>query len=278
MDIRTRAAWGLPAEPWAAHNVRTADGAHVRLFASAAADAGAMVWILGKSGLGKSHAVRDSFGALDAHIVEPIRLDKERLTMGDIQTRIIRSLSDEKVWQSGEARSGQTARILGEARRPVVLLIDDAHVLHPQTVRGLKRLREIGWKGRRAPLLGIVLVGQSDSAKRIPEVALRSDRYTLAGLTADEAVRATDQAINGDRQRIVPAGLQAIANARQARNWLTLQDLVDGCLAEALAMGADQVDAKVVRAALGSAPAEPVAAGPAGDDTLAAHLRKSAAA
>ena len=188
MDILTRAAWDLPADPWSGVDLRTADATRAELLVRAAYDAHAMVSLIGHRGCGKTHAVRRAI-APGVKVVEPLRLDRERLHLGDIQAAIIRDLSDEPMRQSGEARSGQVRRLLGTAQPRTVLFIDDAHCLHPATVRGLKRLRELSYHGRKS-LIGVVLAGQRDVTANIPEVGLRSDRLTLAGLTAREAAEA----------------------------------------------------------------------------------------
>lgn len=281
MDILARHAFGLGADPWAVRNLRTADAARTELLVGAAAHAQAMVWIVGPRGSGKSHAVRRALDLVDASIVEPLRLDKERLHLGDIQAAIVRDLSnDERVRRSGEARSGQVRRLLGLSPRRTVLVIEEAHVLHPSTIRGLKRLRELGWHARKAPLIGVVLVGQRDAAAHIPEVGLRSDRMTFAGLTAREAATAVTQAINAEGEVMTAEAVELLSRSGRARNWLDLQAAVDACLAQAHAAGLEQVDAATVRTALNQAEdsgAAPAAAGPADDAAIAERLRRSVA-
>ena len=112
-------------------------------------------------------------------------------------------------------------------------MINDAHVLHPTTLRALKRLRELSWRGR-SPLLTVVLLGQTDRAGAIPEVGLRTSTVTLAGLTAAEA----ETAVAAATGQALSAGVAAqLAAAPPARTWLDLQRLLDDCLAEAIARG-----------------------------------------
>ena len=206
------------------------------------------VSVLGPRGSGKTWAVRAALEGHTVKVVEPLRLTRDKLHMGDIETALVREISDENPRRSGEARSYQVKRILGEfsRARPVVLVIDDAHVLHHQTLRALKRLREITWLNR-SPLLGIVLIGQHDKTRGIDEVRLRSDRLWLEGLTAKEvasAVRAaTGKLFDG-------SAVQAIADSGLAANWLDLQAIVDACLAAAKAQGSTQVDTRCVQGVL----------------------------
>lgn len=108
----------------------------------------------------------------------------------------VRELSDETVRGSGEARGHQVRRVLGRSQPTarIVLLIDDAHTLHHQTLRALKRLPELSWLDV-SPLLGSVLLGQADRAGSIPEGGLRSDHVPLGGPDAWEAAAALEAAL-----------------------------------------------------------------------------------
>jgi type II secretory pathway predicted ATPase ExeA len=247
--------FGLPADPWAGCHLPTTDATRVAQAVEAAAEAQLLVSILGARGAGKTHAVRQALrGLRDIQTVEPLRLGRERLHIGDVESAIIRELAPhERPRRSGEARSHQVRRVLGQGARthPVILLVDDAHVLHRATLRALKRLRELSWLGV-ARLLGIVLLGQADRAASIPELGLRSDRLWLAGLLPEEAETALEQALNRRGRAIViePEATAALGASAQARNWLDLAALADDCLLEAAARGEDRITAAVADAVL----------------------------
>ncbi|MCY3730082.1 MAG: AAA family ATPase [Rhodospirillaceae bacterium] len=263
----------------------TGDAARVATLVGAAASTQAMVWITGPRGVGKTRAVRRALETQDIPLVEPLRLDRENLHLGDIQAAIVRDLSDETLRRSGEARSGQVRRILGTVRRPPVLFIDESHALHHAAVRGLKRLRELSWLNRPAPLLGIVLAGQREPSARMAEVTLRSARLTMAGLSREEAGRAVADALNRKGRVIGFAALKHLSGDDRARNWLDLQQLVDAAIALALARGLDQIDDDVAAAVVGavartqaSAPAPaPKPAAPS-DEAVSAVLGRQGAA
>lgn len=259
MNFQARAHFRLPADPWGGRHIATSDAVRAHILIAAAADAQAMVRICGARGAGKSRAVRHELAKRPGlPVVEPLRLDRERLHLGDVQHAIVRDLSDEPPRRSGEARSGQVRRILGTVSgRAPVLVIDDAHVLHAATVRGLKRLRELGHRGA-ASLIGIVLIGQSDPAASIPEVALRSDRFWFAGLTGADVRKAVASAVG---EVMETAAIEAIGESDRSRNWLNLQALVDECLVAAASAGAAKVSPAHVRAVL--SPVAPAAAAPA---------------
>ena len=270
MKILTRQHFKLPADPWAGWTCATADQTRVADLIKAAVAGDLFVSIIGQRGSGKTQAARHALAACGdgARVVEPLRLTRDKLHMGDIETALIVSLADESPRRSGEARSRQVRRILGSVSRArkVALFIDDAHVLHSQTLRALKRLRELSFAGR-APLLSVILAAQRDKTASIPEVGLRADALSMGGLAkveVEEALRAAgllDGAMTTDAARLLAA-------APAAGNWLDLRQLVDDCLFQAMAAGARQVDGVHVRAALRAAPAAtaaPAAADPAAD-------------
>ena len=247
MKIINRQHFGLPPNPW--NNARpTADSTRVAALVAAAIQSQEFVSILGARGSGKTWAVRAALESHTVTVVEPLRLTRDKLHMGDIETALVRELSDESPRRSGEARSYQVKRILGEFSRtqPVVLVIDDAHVLHHQTLRALKRLREFTWLNR-SPLIGVVLIGQHDKTRGIDEVRLRSDQLWLEGLTTQEIA----SAMRGAAGKVFDSGaVQAIADSGQAANWLDLQAIVDACLAAAKARGLARIDSRCVQAVL----------------------------
>ena len=252
MDILTRHRFGLPPDPWKGLHLDTADVERVGLLARAAAADQAMVAIVGPRGGGKTHAVLHTLRDTGAKVVRVQRLDRERAHMGDVVTALVEQLSDERVRHSGEARAGQVCRVLGQERRPVVLFVDDMHVLHYQTLKGLKRLRELEWGSRRAPMLGIVLAGQRDRTASVPEVGLRTSTMTLGGLSVGEAAAALQRAVG---KAIEPAALPGIVEAA-AGVWLDMQDLVDLALARAAERGETRVSAAAVAAVLRDLPPE----------------------
>ena len=242
-----RQDFGLAPNPWPDLTIDTQDMSQLSEITAACIKTRAMVSVIGARGSGKTYALRRAFDAQDTLvIVEPLRLTRDKLHMGDIENALIRDLSDERPRRSGEARSHQVRRILGEAqkRHEIVLYIDDAHILHHSTLRALKRLRELSWLNK-APLLSIVLVGQFDKTASIAEVGLRSDSLHLNGLTPAEIKHAV-QSIFSDK--ITQDALRAVSKIKLAANWLNLQNIMDACIATALARGAGQIDEDIVAA------------------------------
>lgn len=237
--MRSRCGIEWPSVPQA-----TTDVAAVAALVAAAIRTGALAQIVGQRGVGKTTAIRAALRGSDALAIEPLRLDRERLHIGDVVSAVVTALGYERPRHSAEARSAQARRLLGRADRPVAIVIDDAHLLATPTVRALRRLREWAWQGR-APLAAIVLVGQSDRTASIPEVGLRTSTEHLAGLTAAEAQSALEAA------GVPGAAAAAMAAHPRSRCWLDLQALMDECLLAAAAAGEQALTPSVVERVVG---------------------------
>ncbi|MCY3689854.1 MAG: AAA family ATPase [Chloroflexota bacterium] len=229
-------------------DMATLDAGRVRDAVAAAVAELGLLSISGRRGSGKTLSVWRALERSGATVVEPIRLDRERLTLADVLAAIVRDLSTERPRHSNEARAGQARRLLRGAAGPVALLIDDAHGLHHNTLRGLKRLRELGARGRRRGALAIVLTGQSDATSRVPEVGLRSAHLALAGLTAGEIAGALRGAMGAG---IEEAAAARIAQDPRAANWLDMQALARAAAREAELRGGGPVTAADAEKALG---------------------------
>lgn len=258
MSILTRLALGLPADPWAGALQRTGDAVRVRRLVGAAAECGGLVAVVGRRGSGKTSAVRAAVAATGALAVEPCRLDRERLHIGDIVTALVIALGDDERPRHGaELRAAQARRLLGRRKGRVVLVVDDAERLAGATLRAIKRLREWSFGGR-SPLLAVVLAGQERRLVAVPEVDLRTSSMVMAGLTRAEAEAAVTSALG----RVCPPAAAARIAAAAGGNWLDLQQVADRALAEANAAGAAEVTPAAVDAATGEAPDTPAAPGP----------------
>lgn len=254
MDILTRRRFGLAPRLWRGH-LDTADSRRAAVLAGAAAAAQAFVSVIGRSGTGKTTAVLQALRQAGAAIVAPCRPDLPRLHMGDILVALIGDLSQETAYRSGEHRARQARRILGTATEQAVLVIDDAHDLNASTLRALKHLWELGFRGR-TPLLGIVLLSETDRTGRVPSVDRRVSKLRFTGLDAAEAAAALRSAC-GDV--LDAAAVERLAAAPQACNWRDLGELVDEALREAAARGERTVSEAAAAAAVDRAAERPEA-------------------
>ena len=160
------------------------------------AELGGIVAIYGGVGAGKTTLADIAYEQIlekgNITIVRPygmIESDSSHpLTVKNIVNALIFSCSDERPKLDREARARQLNKILETkhaAKQHICLFIDEAHLLHTQTLLGLKRLLEL--KVGRAPSLRLVLIGQQElktrfQENRSPDLApfiQRCDQYEL---------------------------------------------------------------------------------------------------
>lgn len=260
---------GYKRDPFLGGQFRTGDMVRVERILTMAVESRAMISIVGERGIGKSDAIKAALDKLKVRKVSVERLDKEGLTIADIKTAMILDLSTEAIKRGGETSSRQLRRIVGEAAKkspvPIVVVIEEAQRLHPNTLRSLKSLREIEWMGE-SELFTIILVAQSDPMNRagVSEVRLRSDIVRMQGLSADEAAGYVAATLG---KHFEETALAALAELPQARNYLELQALCVEVLNIALADGREQVSTADVQAAAGAQQAAPLPRGTARKQT-----------
>lgn len=244
----------------AAKKFETGDISRVRRILTMAIESHAMVSIVGERGIGKSDAIEAALKKFKVRLIPVIREDQENLRAPEIKAAMISALSTESVKRGGVVSSAQLRRIVGEAtidpKQQVVVVIEEAQRLHPNTLRSLKTLREIEWLGQKE-LFTIILVAQSDPMNRagVSEVALRSDCIRMKGLSADEAAEYVRATIG---KHFEDSAIDALAELPQARNYLELQALCVTVLNHALADGRELVKVADVTAAAGEQTAEPL--------------------
>ena len=130
----------------------------------AAIQAGRLVALSGLVGAGKTVLVRQLQEELAREgrvlAAKSLSVDKERVTLQTLMMALFFDLSpEEEPWipSQGERRERELRNLIRKARKPVALFVDEAHDLHPKTLRGLKRLSEVVKDaGAR---LAVVLVG-----------------------------------------------------------------------------------------------------------------------
>ena len=177
----------------------------------------AWVAIRGEAGSGKTTAVGAALDGSDATVIRPEALETGRVCIGHILEAVLRELSSEGPRRSIEARCHQARRVLGEAARKkrIVLVLEDAHYLHRQTLTALKRLREMEWAGKTR-LLGVVLVGLpelSATLRALPEAGLRCRTVAIDGMTKQEAARYVEWL--GLAPAFAPGALDALVASAQ---------------------------------------------------------------
>lgn len=163
----------------------SSDQRYVRESMFLAARQGGFLAVVGESGAGKSVLRRDLVDRIrrEGHPIRPVSprtIDKAQLTAAGICQAIIEDLSDERPRRTLEAQARQIERILTESSRAGsyhVLIIEEAHDLHIETLKFLKRFWELEDGFRR--LLGIVLIGQPELMNKLDERRYPSAREVI---------------------------------------------------------------------------------------------------
>lgn len=144
--------------------------------------------VIGRFGSGKSMLVKQTLQALDrTEMVYVNNPDKERLRVGQVITALITKLSQENARRDMIARTHQLARIMGEKvvneKREVVVVIENAHRMHANSLLALKDLRESAIYKGESPLFSCLLVGQEplrSKVEKFGEVQYRTKSLELS--------------------------------------------------------------------------------------------------
>lgn len=249
---------GFSRDPFKSVKHETADALRIRRIMKIAVADHAMISIVGDRGVGKSTAIRDALSDVSATLIFVDPADRERVTIGDVEKEMILGLSDEKPKAGRVVRSKQLRRVAGEAahKNEVVLVIEEAHRLHSQTLRSIKTLREMEWMGKR-DLFTVVFVGQSDPMTKagVSEVRLRSDSVYMQGLTGSEITAYITDTVGSLFSENVAEDVAAMSGAR---NFLDLQDRIYTLMARAVVNGRDHVVKEDVAEEFGKGVSKPV--------------------
>ncbi|TAL31556.1 MAG: ATP-binding protein [Spirochaetes bacterium] len=148
--------------------------------------------VIGEKGSGKTHIKRQVIGALEEKkgsyaIIDVTPMSEGVRNITQIMSAIIQDISGEGPRHDSEARRRQLRRILGDSGSDIILAIDEAQDLHKSTLRGLKKLHELGF-GMKDRLFSIILFGQPSLKDRIADDELRPrfKRLQMSDLTAKE--------------------------------------------------------------------------------------------
>lgn len=166
-------------------------GADIR----AAIMAGRLVALSGPVGVGKTVMVKQLQQKITAErkviFARSLSIDKPRVVLPALMTALFLDISGDpnmKVPSQPERRERLLQEAITDAKKPVVLFIDEAHDLHGNTLNGLKRLMEIVDAG--GGTLSVVLVGhprlQNDLRRAtMEEIGHRTTRLEIEGLGTD---------------------------------------------------------------------------------------------
>jgi type II secretory pathway predicted ATPase ExeA len=156
--------------------------------------------ISGPIGSGKTETAYDVLDTWrnrrDTRVIDVFSPDRAGIKISHVMNSIIYQLGQEFIASTSprrdmEARAMQCLNVLSSARKGgvnVVIVVDEAHELHGNTLKAIKRLREHRFRGERN-LATFIMIGQpglSAKLSRDEEVGLRCDafdfQYTMAEL------------------------------------------------------------------------------------------------
>jgi type II secretory pathway predicted ATPase ExeA len=252
--------FGFTRDPFAGVRMETSDTLRIKRLISMAIDSRAMVAITAARGMGKTEAIRQALAERDIHEVRILSADKERLVIADIERELIYALrtnQEEAPRRTRVVRAHQLRRIAGDAakKKSVVLVLEEAHRMHAQTLRSLKTLREMDWMGM-SPLFTVIMVGQFNPFRQpgLDEVRLRTDRVEMRGLLPKEIKEYIGHTVGRCFEDDAAEAVGRITGC--AQNFLELQHLLCRLLDTALRHGHKKVRAIDVFAATGGGLAE----------------------
>lgn len=264
----------------------TPDARHVREHLWSTAKFGGFLAIVGESGAGKSTLREDLEERISREnapivVMSPYVLGMEDsdqkgkpLKAASIADAMIRAISPlENPKRTLEAKAAQLHKLLRDSRRggnSHVLIIEEAHGLHKQTLKHLKRFYEL--KDGMKPLISIILIGQtelktklSESSPDVREVVQRCElvelppldahlegylRFKFERVGAELSAALETDAIDAIRGRLIFS--RSISKTRETVSLmypLMINNLVTAALNQAAALGFATVSADLIREA-----------------------------
>lgn len=262
----------------------TPEARHVREHLWSTAKFGGFLAIVGESGAGKStlrEALEERIIRENAPIVvmspyvlgmEDSEMKGKPLKAAGIADAIIRAVSPlESPKRTMEAKAAQVHKLLKDSRRggnAHVLIIEEAHGLHKQTLKHLKRFYEL--KDGMKPLMSIILIGQtelktklSESSPDVREVVQRCElvqlppldahlegyvKFKFARVGADVAALFDPSALDAIRSRLIFS--KSTGKTRETISLmypLMVNNLVTAALNQAAALGFERVTDDLIR-------------------------------
>ena len=213
--------------------------------------------VIGPFGTGKSTLVDGALRqAQDAgrtlNVVRVQDPNRENQKISHVMNAAIYDLSVDNPRRDAEARARQFIRIVGERvvrqRERVVIVVENAHRLHPRTLMAIKDSREMGFADASGPLFSVLLVGQGrlgEMLERQPEIGHRTTRIELT----EEAGWMTRAERMAYVETVYPGVVEAATAERLASvhtTPLALDSAVGAAMRQARLAGYDCVDERTV--------------------------------
>ncbi len=155
-----------------------------------------LIALCGVVGSGKTVTLRrlQDMLAEDGRVLvsKSVAVEKDRATLGTLITALFCDLTLEKepkISKQGELRERELRKLAKKRKKPIVLIIDEAHDLHRHTLTGLKRLIEMLADG--GGKLSILLAGHPKLRNELrnpnmEEIGNRTVVFSLEGVTGSQ--------------------------------------------------------------------------------------------
>ena len=236
--------FGFKRDPFELAHMETISSVRIRRLIGMAIDSKLAVSIVAESGTGKTRAVNHALNEIkNLRVVRVQTADRERITVADIERSLMYDLSTEPIKRTREVRARQLRRIIGEASRDqrIVLVLEEAHRMHGQTLRSLKSMLDIEWMGKDR-LFSVIMISQYDPmrGKVVEEMKRRSDTVQMQGLTASETRDYVRMTVG---KHFEADAIDAIGEVSYAQNFLDLQIGIVSFMIRALSDGREKVQA-----------------------------------
>jgi type II secretory pathway predicted ATPase ExeA len=155
---------------------------------------GKLVVLSGIGGCGKTTMLRRVQESMEQDILvsKALSVEKSQIHLGGLIVALFADLAtdkDVKIPTQPERRERALRDLVRRRQKPIALLIDDAHDLHPKTLLGLKRLIEVVRDG--GGTLSVVLAGHprlKNSLERpaMEEIGSRATSFELDGIRQEK--------------------------------------------------------------------------------------------
>jgi type II secretory pathway predicted ATPase ExeA len=188
--------YGLTRSPRAVGYYETAHHRQLLQDIKQAVYDGDLVALCGVVGSGKTVTLRrrQELLARDNRVIvsKSIAVEKSRATLGTLITALFCDLSPDKepkIPKQGEMRERELRNLVRRRKKPIVLIVDEAHDLHHHTLTGLKRLIEMLADG--GGKLCVLLAGHPKLRNDLrnptmEEIGYRTVVFSLEGVTGSQ--------------------------------------------------------------------------------------------
>lgn len=157
---------------------------------------GKLIAVSGIVGCGKTTTLRKIqetlFDEREIIFSKSLSVEKQKVTLNTLFIALFYDLSPDKnpkIPTLAEKRERELQALIKQHKKPVALFIDEAHDLHGQTLKGLKRLIEVVQDC--GGILSIVLAGHPKLKNDLyqplfEEIGSRTEIFDLSGITASK--------------------------------------------------------------------------------------------